>query len=60
MSLLPQEIAEQLTIAQYTKLCSKVESTYKQKFSVESIVHNEDRATIVVELEDNTQHQVRI
>lgn len=52
----PQEIAQQLTIREYTQVCERVEKSYAQKFGIISIVRNDEAIVLVVELQDKTRH----
>lgn len=56
--MLPQDIAEQLSIKEYTSLCQKVEEKFHQRFGVIDIVRSGDILIITVELEDKTQHRI--
>lgn len=68
--LLAQEVAQQMSIAEFTKLCSDIEGLYHQKFgvvSIERINHktNANKITkpyckVVIELENNIQHTMLI
>jgi hypothetical protein len=64
--LLPQEIAQQMSIPEYTKLCSDIEGLYHQKFGVISIdrVPESDNlkryCKVVIELENNIQHTMAV
>jgi hypothetical protein len=56
-NMLPQDISEQLTIREYTTLCSKVEGKYHQRFGVIDIVRG-NPVIVTVELDDDTQHRI--
>lgn len=58
--LTPQEIAQQLSISEYTKLCTEVETKYKQKFGIQRIVRRALSIICTIELENNMQQTVII
>ena len=58
IGLSPKQLTEQLGVKEYTKLIGKVQATHHQKFMVISVARGHNSATVVVELEDNTQHTI--
>ena len=58
--MLPQEVAEKLSIIEYTKLCEKVENKYHQKFGVVDVERHNFGTVVVVELDDHTQYRVKL
>lgn len=56
----PSEIADKMSLREYTKLCSDMEGLYHQKFGVVSVERVKHGALVIVELENNIQHTVFI
>jgi len=59
-TLLPVEIAEQLSPEQYVRLCIKVEKQYAQEFGIVSVQDQGRRLRCIVELKDGTHHTVNV
>lgn len=55
--MLPQDIMERLTPEEYEDLCAKVEEQFHQAFGVISILRS-NKLVVIVELDDNTRHEV--
>jgi len=56
--LLPQEIAEQLSPSECMNLDEQVATDFHQKFGVVGVFRKSSRVIVVIELEDNTRHEV--
>lgn len=57
-TLSPRQIANRLGVNEFTKLYTKVETTYKQGFRVVKIDRSKDQVDVEVILDDKTNHMV--
>lgn len=60
LDMTPAQIAQNLGVREYVKLCSLVEANFKQKFGVLTVNRSPSGVTVVIALADDTRRTVSL